>query len=271
MPRYAVLSDIHGNLEALQEVLTKCRELEIDSYISLGDVVGYNANPKECLEIVRKLPLTASVKGNHDEYASSGGSEILGFNQNARIAIQWTASQLSQDERSWLGAQNYRAQISPQGITVVHATLDTPENWGYIFDAHHAADNFSYQWTALCFCGHSHVPVAFCKKPIASGSERSIDSLSEWLYNSRDENKNTDFSTSDELPVTYKNGHKYLFNIGSIGQPRNGDPRASFAVVDTDEKVVTRFRIPYDVETVQKKVLAAGLPERLARRLASGN
>ena len=271
MPRYAILSDIHGNLEALQEVLSKCRELDIDQYISLGDVVGYNANPAECLEIVRNLPLAASVRGNHDEYASSESDGVAGFNPNARIAIQWTADQLTPEDKNWLGAQPMRTQIAAQGITVVHATLDTPENWGYIFDTHHAADNFAYQWTALCFCGHSHVPVAFCKKPIASGNERAIDSLVDWIFNSQDESKNTDFDTADELRITYKNGHKYLFNIGSIGQPRNSDPRASFAVLDTDTKTVSRFRIPYDIEAVQKKILDAGLPERLARRLAVGN
>ena len=270
MPRYAILSDIHGNLEALQEVLSLCRQLEIDQYISLGDVVGYNANPCECLDIVRKLPLATSVKGNHDDYASSEDQGISGFNANARIAIQWTASKLSAEQKRWLAEQKMRSQIAPAGITVVHATLDTPENWGYVFDAHHAADNFSYQWTPLCFCGHSHVPVAFCKKPIASGSERSIDSLQEWLHNSTDENKDFDFSTSDELTVECKLGHKYLFNIGSIGQPRNGDPRASFAVYDSDTKKVSRFRVPYDVEAVQKKILEAGLPERLAWRLAQG-
>ena len=269
MPRYAILSDVHGNLEALNEVLAKCRGLEIDQYISLGDVVGYNANPSECLGIVRALPLAASVKGNHDAYASAD-SEINGFNNNAKIAIQWTSDQLSADDRNWLGAQPYRAQISSQGVTVVHATLDTPDNWGYIFDAHHAADNFSYQWTALCFCGHSHVPVAFCKKPITSGSERSIDSIPEWICNMNDPSKNDDFLSQDSLEVSYKNGYKYLFNVGSIGQPRNGDPRASFAVLDTDAKTVTRYRLPYDIESVQKKILAAGLPERLALRLEAG-
>ena len=271
MARYAILSDIHGNLEALQEVLALCRKLEIDQYISLGDIVGYNANPSECLDIVRQLPLAASVKGNHDEYASSGDQEIAGFNPNAKIAIQWTANQLSDEEKKWLAAQPMRTQIVSAGITLVHATLDTPENWGYIFDAHHAADNFSYQWTSLCFCGHSHVPVAFCKKPVASGGERFIDSLPEWLSNSRDSEKDDDFSTSDELTVECKNGHKYLFNIGSIGQPRNGDPRASFAVYDSSSKTVSRFRVPYDIEAVQSKILQAGLPERLARRLAVGS
>ena len=271
MPKFAILSDIHANLEALQAVLAKCSDIGIDKYISLGDIVGYNANPAECLELVRSLPLAASVKGNHDEYASSEGAGIAGFNENARIAIKWTSDQLSDEAKKWLASTPYRSQLPLYGITAVHATLDTPENWGYIFDTHHAADNFSYQLTSLCFCGHSHVPVAFCKKPIASGTERSIDSLQEWLYNSSDEACNDDFSLADELAVTYKTGHKYLFNVGSIGQPRNGDPRASFAVLDTDAKKVTRYRIPYDIAAVQQKILDAGLPERLARRLEIGS
>ena len=271
MPKYAILSDIHSNWEALQEVLAKCRELGIENFISLGDVVGYNANPVECLNAVRALNLVSSVKGNHDEYTAADDAAVSGFNPNAKIAINWTREQLSPEDRQWLGAQPFRAQLRQQGVTIVHATLDTPENWGYVFDTHHAADNFSYQWTALCFCGHSHVPVAFCKKPIASGYERSIDSLNDWLYNSQHEENNEDFSIADELTVEYKIGHKYLFNIGSIGQPRNGDPRASFAILDTDNKTVTRYRIPYDIEAVQHKILEAGLPERLARRLAAGN
>ena len=164
----------------------------------------------------------------------------------------------------------YRTRIPGNNSTIVHATLDTPENWGYIFDCHHAADNFSYQFTQICFCGHSHVPVAFCKKPITSINERSIDEIPEWTYNYQFELSNTDFNYEVELTVEIKAGYKYLFNVGSIGQPRNRDPRSSFAIMDTDAGTITRYRIPYDIAAQQNKIIDAGLPERLALRLAVG-
>lgn len=120
------------------------------------------------------------------------------------------------------------------------------------------------------FCGHSHVPVAFCKKPITSINERSIDEIPEWTYNYQFELSNTDFNYEDELTVEIKAGYKYLFNVGSIGQPRNRDPRSSFAIMDTDAGTITRYRIPYDIAAQQNKIIDAGLPERLALRLAVG-
>ena len=221
--------------------------------------------------MVRDLQWVAMVRGNHDEYTANGNTEISGFNPNAKFAVNWTREQLAPSERSWLVHMPYRTTIPGCNATIVHATLDTPENWGYIFDAHHAADNFSYQFTQLCFCGHSHVPVAFCKKPITSGSERNIEELQDWVYNSIEEEANVDFTLADELSVEIKAGHKYLFNIGSIGQPRNRDPRASFAVLDTDSHSVIRYRIPYDIASAQNKIIDAGLPERLALRLAVGS
>lgn len=273
MPKFAILSDIHSNADALEVVLAKCAELGITDFISLGDIVGYNAEPARCIEMVKQLNFVAMVRGNHDDYTASGNTEMSGFNPNAKAAINWTRKQLSAAERAWLVSVPYIATLPKFGVTVVHATLDTPDTWGYVFDAHHAGDNFSYQRTALCFCGHSHVPVAFCKKPLSSRNERMIDSIPEWNYSAVDPAADTDFNRADELPVNYIRGgvHKYLFNIGSIGQPRNGDPRASFAVLDTDKCVVTRYRLPYDIASAQQKVLAAGLPERLARRLAAGN
>ncbi|MBO4630997.1 MAG: hypothetical protein J5858_03655, partial [Lentisphaeria bacterium] len=128
-------------------------------------------------------------------------------------------------------------------------------------------DNFSYQFTPLCFIGHSHVPVGFCKKPITSFSDRMICSLDKW------ESRNVppgQFKHSDSITVELDAGHKYLLNVGSVGQPRNRDPRASFAIYDSDRQIVTRYRIPYDIATAQQKILAAGLPERLASRLALG-
>lgn len=271
MPKFAILSDIHSNAEALSVVLDKCRELNVDNFISLGDIVGYNAQPRECLQLIRELKFVSMVKGNHDYYAYAGDTAVSGFNENARKAVEWTRNQLDAAERSYLVEMPFKKMIPGTGVTVVHATLDTPENWGYIFDGHHAADNFSYQLSQICFCGHSHVPVAFCKKPMISYAERSIDDIPGWISNINNTDNDFNFDEPDQLEVEYLAGHKYLFNIGSIGQPRNKDPRASFAIIDTDKHIVTRFRLPYDIEKVQNLNLEAGLPPRLAERLAYGN
>ncbi len=265
MARYAILSDIHSNLEALNVVLDKCRELGITEYISLGDVVGYNANPNECIALVRGLNIIARVRGNHDDYAVRGDIAESGFNPNAKKAVLWTREQISEDDRKWLDEAEYEKKF-PLNCTLVHATLDTPANWGYILDQFHAEDNFSYQRTNVCFCGHSHVPVAFVKKQLTAPGERPIEMINAWSGEFDD-----DITIPDMITVPYRKNNRYLFNVGSIGQPRNGDPRASFAVWDTDAMTVTRFRLPYDIRTTQQKILEAGLPARLAERLESGS
>ena len=269
MPKFAILSDIHANADALKVVLEKCRELGLENFISLGDIVGYNADPALCLKMVRDLNWIARVRGNHDDYAASGDMEMSGFNPNAKRAIEWTREQLDASEREWLRTP-YESTLPSCATSVVHATLDTPENWGYIFDLFHATASFSYQRTALCFCGHSHVPVAFDKKPLSGFGQRGVEILPEWQSDRENPAADTDFSIADSITVEYRSAHKYLFNIGSIGQPRNGDPRASFAVLDTDRKCVTRYRLPYDIASAQNKIIDAGLPERLARRLETG-
>jgi len=268
--KYAILSDIHGNSEALDVVLDKCNEIGVEKYICLGDTVGYNANPSECLERVRALELIACVKGNHDEYASNGDEEMLGFNPHARKAVLWTVSQLSEEQRHWLATRPMRQSIKGLNITIVHATLDSPDAWGYIFDTHHAADNFSYQFTQLCFCGHSHVPIAFCKKPITMQTENPIEEIPEWSGTENGiipDNQNV----ADEIAIKMEAGWKYLINVGSVGQPRNRDTRSSFAIYDDELKTVTRYRLPYDICATQEKIRAAGLPERLATRLETGS
>lgn len=268
--RYAILSDIHGNLEALTAVMDKCRDLEIDKYIFLGDVVGYNGNPKECMDIVRSLDIAGAVKGNHDEYAANNDDVLESFNPHAKAAVLWTKAQLSLDDRAWLTNLPMRQTIKGAFITIVHSTLDSPEAWGYIFDEHHAADNFAYQFTQLCFCGHSHVPVGFCKKPIAAQATKQIEEIRAWTDPVTPEQPR-DFSLFDSVSIDLQTGYKYLLNVGSIGQPRNKDPRASFAVYDSNEKNVTRFRVPYDIASTQARIRAVGLPERLAERLTTGS
>ena len=265
MAKYAILSDIHSNLEALTTVLEKCRELGITEYISLGDVVGYNANPNECLNLVRQLNIVARVRGNHDDYTVRGDISESGFNPNAKRAVAWTREQIDEDGRRYLDEAKYEEMFL--NATLVHATLDTPSNWGYILDQFHAEDNFSYQRSNLCFCGHSHVPVAFVKKQLTSPGERPIEMINAWSGEFDDE----DVTRPEVITVEYRKNNKYLFNVGSIGQPRNGDPRASFAIWDTDQMTMSRYLLPYDIKTTQQKILDAGLPARLAERLEYGS
>lgn len=265
--KYAIISDIHANLEALTTVLDKCKKEGVEKYICLGDVVGYNANPRECLELVRSIDLVGSVKGNHDEYVSSSDEEMLGFNQHAKQAVLWTKNQLNDEERDWLAKLPMKQTVRGTNITIVHATLDSPSSWGYIFDVHHAMDNFSYQFTPLCFCGHSHVPIAFCKKSFTGSNSLLVEEVQEW----KAERNEANIGKDPDPVISIQKGWKYLINIGSVGQPRNKDPRASFAIYDTEANTVTRLRLDYDIATAQKKIRDAGLPERLATRLERGN
>ena len=270
MPKYAVLSDIHSNSDALQAVLDKCHKIGIDHFLFLGDLVGYNADVRRCIDMARELNFLAAVRGNHDDVALRKDGSTGGFNANAAIAIEWTRRMLTPEDRDFLESMPYRASVPGTPVTLVHATLDTPEAWGYIFDTHHAVANFTYQLSQICFCGHSHVPIAFDKVPFAAPGSKLVESIEAWEHNSANPEADENFRIADELTVTLETGHKYLFNVGSIGQPRNHDPRASFAVYDSSAMTVSRYCLPYDVETTQAKIRAAGLPERLANRLVFG-
>ena len=239
--KYCILGDIHANLEALTAVLEECEKLGVEKYFCIGDIVGYNANPSECLEKVRSLPLVGVVMGNHDEQASSD-TDLVGFNPQAAMAIEWTRQNLSDEQRAWL--RNMRLTMQIGKITIVHASLDSPRRWGYIFDKLAASASFSYQFSQVCFCGHSHVPLAFEKFGSIQGGKYK--------------------------EIRVQTGHKYLVNVGSVGQPRDGDWRAAFVTYDTDENLIELHRIPYDIKTTQEKILKAGLPEKLALRLERG-
>lgn len=238
--RFAIFGDIHANLEALQAVLADAEAQECTHYVCLGDVVGYNANPHECVEIVRQLECPV-VMGNHDEQASS--DEIQeNFNPLAEEAINWTRDHLSEEDKQWLRELRFVRQV--RDFTIVHATLDTPHKWGYVFNQLDAAASFSYQHTNLCFYGHTHAPRAYVK----DGAIKGIP-LQRLLIEA---NK------------------KYFINVGSVGQPRDGDWHASYCVYSPTERLVQLRRIEYDINTAQDKIVAAGLPQRLADRLAMG-
>jgi len=238
--RIAIFGDIHANLEALEVVLADAREQGCTSYICLGDVVGYNANPRECLQIVQSLKCPV-VKGNHDDYASSDSS-LESFNPLAEVAIQWTRDQLTSAEKAWLGALPLSSKL--RGFTVVHASLEDPGGWGYVLNQLDAAASFSKQTTKLCFFGHTHNPRAYIK-------DSSVVGL-----------------PFEQLVV--EPDKRYFVNVGSVGQPRDGDWRAAYVVFDEEKRLIRLRRLRYDLEKTQGKILAAGLPPRLADRLAYG-
>lgn len=238
--KYAIIADIHANLEALEVVLDDIKAQACTHVACLGDVVGYNANPKECLEIIRGMNIPC-VKGNHDEYCSSEEG-LEGFNPHAEEAIQWTRAQLSEDDRKWLRDLKYVRMIS--SFTLVHATLDGPQRWGYVFDKLAAAASLTYQNTSVCFFGHTHVPLAFVKDSQVRGG------------------------TYSKFKV--EPGKKYFVNVGSVGQSRDGVPKATYVVFDVTEGTIELRRLDYDMATTQQKILDAGLPPRLAERLAQG-
>jgi predicted phosphodiesterase len=238
--RIAIFGDIHANLEAFEVVLADAREQGCTSYICLGDVVGYNANPRECLEMVQALECPV-VKGNHDDYASSDSS-LESFNPLAEVAIQWTRDQLDPSEKLWLGGIPYISKI--REFTVVHASLDDPAGWGYVLNQLDAAASFSRQTTDLCFFGHTHTPRAYIK-------DSSVVGL-----------------PFDQLLL--EPGKKYFVNAGSVGQPRDGDWRAAYVVFDEEKRTIRLRRLRYDLAKTQGKILKAGLPHRLADRLAYG-
>ena len=238
--KYAVIADIHANLEALRVVLEDAKKQNCTHYVCLGDVVGYNANPKECLDIIRDTGMPC-VKGNHDEYCSSG-TNLEGFNPHAAEAIQWTRQQLTEEDRQWLKELKYIRLVA--SFQIVHATLDGPQRWGYVFDRLAAAASFTYQNTAVCFFGHTHVPVAFIRDSVVRGGTYSKFKI--------------------------EPGRKYFVNVGSVGQPRDGNPKAAYAIYDMDEGSVELRRLDYDISAAQAKIMAAGLPPRLAERLALG-
>ncbi len=238
--KYAIIADIHGNLDAFQVVLDDIRAQNATHVVCLGDIVGYNARPKECLDIIREMNIPV-VKGNHDEYCSTE-EHLEGFNPHAAEAVHWTRNQLTEDDKQWLRDLKYSRMAA--NFTMVHATLDAPDRWGYVFDKLAAAASFPYQNTQMCFFGHTHVPVAFMRDTVVRGGTYSKFKV--------DPSK------------------KYFINVGAVGQPRDNNPKCAYVIYDMVAQTIELRRLEYDIAAAQAKILAAGLPERLAERLAYG-
>ncbi len=242
--RYAVLSDIHANLEAFRAVLDRIAGLRVDRIANLGDSVGYNPNPNECLEIIRSEGIV-SVLGNHDAVAA-GIEEPENFNPYARHAALWTREQLTPENRDFLRSLPRERQIDR--LFLCHGSIHDTDR--YILYQNDVRDNFVMLAALpgrphLLFLGHSHIQMAF------SSEGRIIEQ-----------------ARSDRISVY--DSKLYLINPGSVGQPRDGDPDAAFAVYDSDKGVVSFLRTEYDIPATQDKIIRAGLPPRLAERLSVG-
>jgi len=244
--RYALFSDIHSNLEAFRAVREALKKESIDRFICIGDIVGYGADPGECIRQVRELKADV-VAGNHD-YAAVGKTSIARFNSYAQEAALWTRAQLNPSERDFLAGLELIKEYPD--FAIVHAALDEPEKWHYILRTPDAQNNFHLLNKRILFIGHSHVPSVF----------------EETMGNNAEPQCRPFFKEQ----INLKAGSRYIINVGSVGQPRDGDPRASFAIYDTEREEVQIRRVNYDVAIASDKILKAGLPEKLAYRIIQG-
>jgi len=240
--RYAVFGDVHGNLEALEAVLEKIEKEQPDRYICVGDLVGYGADPVICIQKVCNLKNCMVVAGNHD-FAAAGILNTDFFNTYASEAIRWTRQQLSAEDLSYL--QHLKLVANINNITTTHSNLYLPEMFEYIQSSYDVRLGMDKLQTAVCFVGHSHIPVSF-------SFHRGV----------------LDFSTEPFTRIE-RNG-KYLVNVGSVGQPRDDNPLAAYAVYDEAEGVIWLKRTEYDIDKAVQKIRQAGLPEILAERLKYG-
>ncbi len=239
--RYGIFSDIHSNLEAFNKAIYSLKKQNIDKLICLGDIVGYGANPKECLEIISKLKPEV-IAGNHD-WANVDKFNLGFFNWHAKEAIIWTKRKINKD--NWRYLRSLPLMYQENNFCCVHASLDSPREFNYVITAKQAEKNFFLLKAKICFIGHSHFSEAF------SFNRGEIKHL---LQKKIDIEKNK----------------KYIVNVGSIGQPRDGDPRLSFCIYDTKKKLVEYKRLQYDVKAAADKINKNGLPEFLAQRLYLG-
>lgn len=230
---YAIISDIHSNLEALQKALSIIDRRTVDEIICLGDIVGYGANPNECVEVVRSR-CSAIVLGNHDA-AALDPSLAHDFNTIAKRAITWTSDQLTDDNRLFLSSLPLVHRRADS--LFVHSSPDTPDEWEYILDADDASSALRHFTDKICFIGHTHIPGIFSQR----GRAKSI--------------------AADE---------KNLVNVGSIGQPRDGNPMLAFGIFDAAAWDYELIRSEYDIQTAAEKIYKAKLPEELGNRLMYG-
>jgi len=242
--RFGILGDIHGNREALTAVVDAMRAEGVDEWVQVGDIVGYGPEPSACIDIVRSLGCVVCM-GNHDA-AVLGILDTAYFNNFARAAIHWTRGQLRPSDLDYL--RSLQLVVQRPLYTVVHGTLHMPDQFGYVVSSVEARDSLQLQQTFMCFVGHSHVPAIYMQR--AQGQ--------------------LDVVFQSEAEVSVANHARVLMNVGSVGQPRDEDPRATYAIYDSDTKIAAIRRVKYDIAGVQRKLRQAGLPEMLAHRQSLG-
>ena len=242
--KIGVFSDVHGNLEALETAIAFMRAEGVTEYLCLGDIVGYGANPEECISLIRGLSATV-VAGNHD-YGAVGKTPIQSFNEAARKVLLWTQERLSAQSQTYL--ESLPVVVVQHSFRLVHASPSAPYDWEYI----QAWGDIKYELSVfsdpVCLVGHSHLPFAAKKHQSRPEPQRIQE---------------PEFSLANHAT-------KFLINVGSVGQPRDGDPRLCVLIYDSKLNRMKLYRLDYDIDGAQRKILAAGLPEILAYRLSQG-
>lgn len=249
MSRIGIIADVHSNLPALSAVTSHADR--IDEWWCLGDTVGYGPWPNECIAFLKRLG-AKTVAGNHD-LGVVGGISLERFNRDARIACEWTGRVLDAIDAGWLAGLPERLTPTGAGALLVHGSPRDPL-WEYILSAEAAAANFKLFEGALCFNGHSHVPALY-SLPSGARAAAGVPEATE---------------TADGEVTRMRDGERYLVNAGSVGQPRDGDPRACYVVLDTIDGWFAFHRVAYDISVTQARMEEEGLPVFLARRLALG-
>lgn len=240
--RYLVVTDIHGNLQALQSVLASAPAF--DAIWCLGDLVGYGPNPNECIERLQEFPLV-SILGNHD-WGVLGRADPFIFNNDARHALLWTRSELDPENRRFLMGLGPGLQV--EGYVLVHGSLREPI-WEYLLDADTARKSFLFDDFSVALVGHTHIPLIF---EWLEGEQEARVLLPDWREPLR------------------LNGRRLIINPGSVGQPRDGDARAAYGFLDTEAQTFSFHRAAYPFEITQDRMRARGLPTRLIDRLEVG-
>lgn len=247
--RYLVLSDIHANMEAFEAVLAAAKDLAFDRTLVLGDLVGYGADPNAVVEKVRAMAPFGLIRGNHDK-VGSGVESAEGFNAVARNAIRWTYESLTPENREWLAALPKGPVTIDDHIEICHGTPFDED--AYVFDDLDALRALQAADRQLCLFGHTHVQIGY----MLSGDQFTLSTM--------------EAARPLTVPLGHEEDAQHLINPGSVGQPRDGDPRAGFALVDTDKREVSIYRTEYPIAGAQARIIAAGLPAVLAQRLALG-